>query len=72
MRPVLRRCPGPTTSWTVAAELADEFSLRGQRLVVVMRQAVVDRDVHADQLAADPAGHARRAADQRLAAGDAR
>ena len=54
-----------------AAELGDELALRGERGVVLLREAVVDGDVHADQVAADAAGHARRAADQRVAAGDA-
>ena len=54
-----------------ATEFGDEFALRGECGVVLLRQAVVDGDVDPDELAADPSGHACRPADQRVTAGDA-
>ena len=41
-----------------AAELGHELALRGEGVVVVLSEPVVDGDVHADQVAADPPGHA--------------
>ena len=42
----------------LAAELADELALLLQRRAGVTLEAVVDGDVHSDELAAEPAGHA--------------
>ena len=62
----------PTTSCTVPPSSVDELVVApASAVVVLLRQAVVDGDVHADQFATDPAGHPCGAADQRVAAGDA-